>query len=518
MELPVLNSLLAEPKVTLRARRSYRILLVKPDISDLSVGFTSLARVAPLDILMVAASVPEHTCQLIDMRLEPDEAFERVLAEFQPEIVGMTAYTAEAEAAKSLCRRAKAMLPECVVVIGGYHATMDWEDALAEPAIDYAVIGEGEETFPELLAYLSHGKVDEASLTKVEGIAFRGSGGIVVTHKRAQLQDLDELPFPRWELVAPYQHEYYLNVMGTMASVETTRGCPFDCSFCSVWVFNSRRYRKKSPERVIEELRRLPSGIQVVAFVDDEFWVDEKRSMKLANLIDQGEGPWKEGHWKFWAQVRTDDITRNPHLVPAWSKVGMKVLLLGIESHKDEELKVLHHKRNTVDHAITALKTMRESGVEAWGCFIVNPEWAEEDFHDLMNFVNANQIAFPQFTVLTPLPGTELTKQMVARGLLDLSTLRHELLDFLHATTRTTLPLTRFYELLAELYEKTSMGANLGTYRRAVRNGVISRDFLQSEMGKRVTGFFGQLTRVEAYIRAHQMLGQDVTLPAGSPA
>jgi len=187
------------------------------------------------------------------------------------------------------------------------------------------------------------------------------------------------------------------------------------------------------------------------------------------------------------------------------------VLLLGIESHKDEEVRELHHKQTTVGHAVQALQTMRQHGVEAWGCFVVNPEWEEGDFYDLMEFVNKCEIAFPQFTVLTPLPGTVLTNKLIDRGQVRASDIPHSLLDFLHVTyPRPRLPLRRFYELFADLYQKTSMGANIRMYRRLVRNGVIARGWLHSDMGRRVTSFLGQLTNAEAYLKAHRLLGEKV--------
>ena len=170
-------------------------------------------------------------------------------------------------------------------------------------------------------------------------------------------------------------------------------------------MFNNRGYRKKSPERILDELNRLPEGVEVAAFVDDEFWVDAPRSLELAGLLRQQPDDWRGKDWRFWAQVRTGDIARKPELVEKWSEVGMKVLLLGIESVKNSELKDLHNKRSNIEQAITALATMKQYGIEAWGCFIVNPEWEEEDFIELEGFVRDHEIAFPQYTVLTPLPG-----------------------------------------------------------------------------------------------------------------
>jgi methyltransferase len=485
-----------------------KILLVKPDISDFSVGFTSLARTPPLELLTVAASVADSELRILDMRLEKDSAFEEELSKFNPGLIGLTAYTAESEAAKMLARRAKKVLPNVPIVWGGYHASMALDDVLEEASVDFAVRGEAEITFPELVRAIAGGGPFDA----IPGIAFRKGEHRVVTPDRAQVDDLDTLPFLDWSLVGRYQPDYYLGVMGAVGGVETTRGCPYDCDFCSVWVFNRRRYRKKSPDRVIAELERLPDGIRVAAFVDDEFWADAGRSLEIAAMIDErNRAGWKGSGWKYWAQVRTSDIARRPELVEQWAKVGLKVLLIGIESHKEQEIEELHHKRSTISQATQALQTMRQHGVEAWGCFIINPEWEERDFYDLAAFVNENEIAFPQYTVLTPLPGTVLTSKLVDAGTVRECDIPHTLLDFLHVTyPKARLPLRQFYELMADLYRKTSMGANVRTYRRLVRNGVIARGWLHSEMGRRVTSFLGQLTNVEAYLKAHRLLGENV--------
>jgi len=452
--------------------------------------------------------VPDHECRVIDMRLEEDAAFENTLLDFRPDVIGLTAYTAEEEATKALAQRAKRVLPDAPVVWGGYHATMALDDALDEPSVDFVVRGEGEATFPELVQAIARG----GPFDGVAGIAFRTGEQQVLTPLRPQIPNLDDLPFPDWGLVGRYQADYYLGVLGVAGGVETTRGCPFDCNFCSVWVFNHRRYRKKSPARVVAELERLPEGIQVVAFVDDEFWVDDRRSLELAALIDKrNRAGWRGKGWKYWAQVRTDDMVRHPELVEQWSKVGLKVLLVGVETCKEEELHDLHHKRNTVSQAVQALETMRQHKVEAWGCFIINPDWEERDFYDLMEFVKQNEIAFPQYTVLTPLPGTVLSDRLEQSEGIKETDIPHSLLDFLHVTyPKARLPLRRFYELMAELYHKTSIAGNMRSYRRLVRNGVVSRDWLRSEMGQRVTRLFTQLTNVESYLKAHRLLGEQV--------
>ena len=182
----------------------------------------------------------------------------------------------------------------------------------------------------------------------------------------------------------------------------------------------------------------------------------------------------------------------------------MKVLLLGIESHKQDEVRSLHNKRATLKHAAVALATMRNHGIEAWGCFIINPDWVEQDFDDLATYVNDQKIAFPQFTVLTPLPGTVLTERLVKKGLLHWPDVALPLLDFLHAAIPTRLPLSRFYEKLAELYAQTSMERNSQMVKRAMRNNVINREWLKSTTGREARAGFAKLQQASEYLRAHR--------------
>ena len=492
-------------RTPLPSHRPLRVLLTKPDISDTSLGFTSMARVPPLELLTVAGTIPGHHVRIFDARLEPEGAFVSELREFEPDLVGLTSYTAESPRAKELSCLAKTVLPGVTVIQGGYHASMSPQDTLTDSGLDFIVRFEAENTLPELIEALQAGH----GFNQVRGIGYAVDGSVHLTPRRPQLANLDATPLPRWELVERYQGHYYLSVLGTVGNIETTRGCPYDCSFCSVWQFHQRTYRKKSVDRVLEEMEQLPE-CQVVGFVDDEFWVDKSRSLALAERINAKPEGWRGKAWKYFAQVRISDITRAPELVGSWASAGMKVLLLGIESHKQQEMEAIHHKHLTLGTIQHALQTMYAHGVEAWGCFIINPEWGKQDFDDLGDFVIRSKIAFPQFTVLTPLPGTVLSNQLIAKGLLDFRKIHLPLLDFLHASTPTKLPLRSFYENLARLYQRTSIENNVEVYKRALRNGVLTSEWLRSDMGARVREFFIQLTNPETYLRAHRLLGQEI--------
>ena len=154
------------------------------------MGFSSIARVAPLGLLMVAGSVPEHgvessTCAWRrTARLGGGEALPA------ENVIGLTAYSAEAGAAKALAQRAKQALPNVPIVWGGYHATMALDDVLSEPCVDFAVRGEGEATSPELIEAIARGGPYDG----IAGIAFRRDANTVLTPARPQIANLDTLP------------------------------------------------------------------------------------------------------------------------------------------------------------------------------------------------------------------------------------------------------------------------------------------------------------------------------------
>ena len=478
-----------------------RILLVQPGKPLRAMGMPCL--VAPLGLLMVASSVPNHTCRVFDMRLEEDGAFERTLVRFRPYIVCLTALSVEAEVTKALAQRAKCVLPEATVVWGGYHATLATEDALSEPGVDIVVCGEGEKTFPELVEAIARGGPYDG----VAGITFRRDGEIVRTPPRPLIKSLDTLPFPPWELVSRYWPHYHLGLMGGPAGlVETSRGCPNRCIFCSVPKFHGGKYRVKSPARVIAELKRLPRQIRFVAFVDDNFFAGRRRALEIARQISNlNRRHWRGERWRYWAQASPRDIAEQPSLVEQWSGIGLNMLLVGIESLDEEEV-VRHGKRATVVQAREALEIMRGYGVEAWACFIVDPKtWGEENFDALKEFLLQEKVAVLQLTFLTALPGTELSRRLLARGLRPSQVF--PLADFLHLPRglRTRLGRKRLFERMAEMYRATGLHS-LESYHRLVRAGVIDRGWLRSEAGRQAMMVFAQLCDWKEYVKAHRLV------------
>jgi radical SAM superfamily enzyme YgiQ (UPF0313 family) len=452
-----------------------KVLLVQPDASPWNVGFNNLTLPEPLALELLAGALSGHEVRILDLRLEPDLG--EALASFQPEVVGVTGFTADVPRAQLVCRQVKELLPSARVVVGGHHASLSPED-FHSPQVDFIVVGEGEITFPALLEALERGQ----DPGQVPGVLYDRAGQLVFSGPRPPIKNLDDIPFPRRDLTAHYRQHYYFRFWDVTYTLETARGCPYRCHFCSVWKFYQGKCRTKSPERVLQELAELPGDY--VCFVDDNFLQDVRRAERIYQLIKEA-GIRK----KYWMQARTDSIAKHPKLIEHWAEIGLSTILVGFEKFREEELAALN-KRSSIANNERAVEIMHRYGVDIWGAFIVDPEWGEEDFTALIDYVRAMKISFPQFTVMTPLPGTDYYRDKFDQ----LVTHDYDRFDFFHSVLPTKLPVREFYANMARLYANTSM--SLAELRSKIRRGDIPAKSL-----RRVKGMLAQLTNPEAYLR-----------------
>ncbi len=458
-----------------------RVLLVQPDSNRTCIGFKRLARPEPLGLEMVAGSVPDHDVRIHDMRVDPDLV--SALEEYQPELVGTTGFTAEVPHAQEICRTAKAVLPGVRVVVGGHHVSMSPAE-FDRPSTDYLVMGEGEETFPHLLRVLQKGE----PLSSVPGIGYRENGSLCLTPARAPVACLDDMPYPRRDLVEGYRPDYFFRFWDDIYAIESTRGCPYRCNFCSVWRFFGGKVRFKSPERVVDEIESLPAGCEYFCIVDDNFLASMPRARRVVELM-QAKGVEK----KFWIQGRADAMVRDPRGMEMLSEAGLSTVLIGLEAYREEELSSFN-KGKDASLAVNdqAIEIMHSNGIDIWGCFLINPDWEERDFDGLIEYVKKKRIQFLQFTVLTPLPGTRLydeTRHLIQGG--------WEKFDFFHSVLPTRLTPERFYEQMANLYRETVM--SFSQMKEMIRQGRIPRRGLQ-----RAKDMLSQVTNPSSYLDSPQ--------------
>jgi radical SAM superfamily enzyme YgiQ (UPF0313 family) len=387
-----------------------------------------------------AVACPNHDVRLLDMRIE--QCLAETMAEFKPDLVAVTCLTTEVYNAQDLLKEVRATDPHVFTVVGGLHASLLPAD-FQVPYVDAIVIGEGERTFAHLLEVLDKALPDRPGekLAGVPGLAWKQSDGTWAFNEvRPIMPSLDALPVAARHLAARYTDKYFFLFDQPHACISTSRGCPFKCNFCSVWKFYQKKCRYMSAERVLKEMESV--GPNHMAFLDDNFLANVPRAWKILELI-KARGIKKE----YGMQARTDTISKHPDLLAAWREVGLETVLIGFEGASQEKLDAVS-KGATLEQNERAMDILNGLGVHMWGAFIVDPDFTREDFKQLKRYREEKGVIYPQFTILTPLPGTDLYEQRYK----ELVTHDYRLFDALHAVLPTRLPREEFYKEFAGLY------------------------------------------------------------------
>ncbi|MBP7587996.1 MAG: cobalamin-dependent protein [Thermoanaerobaculia bacterium] len=414
-----------------------RVAFLKAPVGGI-LGLEMLTFVEPLGLICVAGGLEEagHTCSIHDLRIDGEERGLADCRRFAPDVVGLQCnFTTERRRALRLAQRVRREFPRAFVVLGGHDASRDPE-SFNDAAFDAIAVGDGEEIMLALVGALERG----ADLARVPGLVLNRGGAQVATGHAPARRELDELPLPARHLIARYAPHYYINFRKPLALMETARGCPFKCSFCSVWKFHESSFREKSPARVVEELKQIAAPN--VFITDDIFWMNVKRGEEMAKAI-QAAGIKKY----FTVQTRTDIICKFPHLIEMWKGCGSLAIFLGLESVTDEGLANIN-KKNTVATNERAIEILKELGVGFTPNFIVDPAWDHADFARLREWISRMGAYNSGFSVLTPLPGTDLWSEAKAR----VTTEDCEMFDIIHAVLPTKLPLAEFYREYSGLW------------------------------------------------------------------
>jgi len=414
-----------------------RVSFLKAPIGGI-IGLEMITFVEPLGLECVAGGLEleGHECQIIDMRIDGLEKGFAQVRSFAPDIVGLQCnFTTERFRSLRLARRVRQELPNAMIVFGGHDASRDPKWFLKDP-VDVIVVGDGEEVMPQLVNAWQR----DRDLRKVPGLLINQATPIDTGHAPAR-GNVDELPFPARHLIRRYAPEYYINFRRPLALLETARGCPFKCNFCSVWKFHESTFREKSPARVVKELEQIEAPN--VFITDDIFWMNVKRGREL------GQALLESGIRKHYTlQTRSDIICKFPELVEQWKGCGRMTVFLGLEKVDDEGLKSVN-KKNTADHNNQAIRILQELGIGYTPNFIVDPDWDREDFEKLKRWIDETGAYNSGFSVLTPLPGTDLWDEVEPQ----VNTRDWELFDIAHSVLPTKLPLHEFYSEYAGLWK-----------------------------------------------------------------
>jgi hopanoid C-3 methylase HpnR len=347
---------------------------------------------------------------------------------FRPDAVGFSMnYLANAPEVIDLANAARDLLPECFIFVGGHSASFIADELLGHTdAIDCVLRGEGEAASVALIE-----AAGDKQTGKVPGAVTRsGSGPAPML-----LDDLDRF-FPARDLTTR-RSRYFIGVLDPCASIEFTRGCPWDCSFCSAWTFYGKSYRKSSPEAIADDMKSIDEPN--VFIVDDVAFIHPEHGFSIGKELEK-RGVRK----RYYLETRTDVLLRNREVFEYWRRLGLQYMFLGIEAIDEAELKA-HRKRSSANINLKALELARKIGVTVAINLIADPSWDERNFE----LVRQWALEIPEvvhITVATPYPGTETWVTESRR----LTTLDYRLFDIQHAVLPTRLPLQRFYEELVK--------------------------------------------------------------------
>ncbi len=414
-----------------------RVGLIKPSNSGI-LGLEMLTFVEPLGLECLAGCLEPagHPCRIVDMRIDGMDVGMSKIEAFAPDIVGLQSnFTTERNVTLATAAQVRRRLPGATIVIGGHDASRDPHYYLSDD-VDIVATGDGEEVMPLLVEALATG----GDLKSVLGLELNTPDGPFNTGEAPMRDNIDELPLPARHLIDEYADKYYINFRKPLALLETARGCPFKCNFCSVWKFHKSTFREKSVERVIEELHTIKADN--VFITDDIFWLDVHRGRALATAI-KAAGIKKY----FTVQTRTDIICKFPDLIKQWKECGDLAIFLGVEKVDDAGLKSVN-KGNSASNNRRAIEILQELGVGYTCNFIVDPAWERDDFTRLRDWIEEMGTYNSGFTILTPLPGTDLWS--TAKN--DVTTNQWEMFDLLHTVLPTRLPLADFYDEFSRLW------------------------------------------------------------------
>src|SRR3990172_9282638 len=343
------------------------------------------------------------------------------------------------------------------VFIGGPHVTYMPEEALQYA--DYVMRGEADDVIVDFMKAIETGK----GLDKIPGLSYMKDGQGKHNSPAPFCKGLDTIPAPDFGIIQGLEHE---GARLTISPIMTSRGCPYDCSFCSVTGMFGQKYRFRSKEKVIEELQlHKDNGGGWVFFYDDNFTADKKRTKELLRLmIEKGLTP------TWTAQVRVD-VAKDPELLDLMKRSNCHTVYIGLESVNPETLKA-YNKKQSVEDIERCIKTLHEYGIRIHGMFVFGSDNdTVETIHQTVTFAKKNDLESVQFMILTPLPGTSFFREMEKQE--RFITKDWSLYDA-HHTVFEPKKMT-YYELQYETLKATAKFYSIGQIiKRAVRMHIFN--------------------------------------------
>jgi magnesium-protoporphyrin IX monomethyl ester (oxidative) cyclase len=343
---------------------------------------------------------------------------EDVIRNYCPDIIGVNnLFTVQRKNAHEIYKIAKKVDKNIITIAGGGHPTVMPELVLRDENVDYVVIGEGEDTIIDLIAVIE-GRKDVSDL---DGVGYKRGNKIEIIPKTKFIIDLDTIPFPARHLLNMEKYfglhaSHGIRKRKRFSPIITSRGCPARCTFCSAYKAWGRRYRFRSPENVILEMKQIKEryGIEELMFEDDNLTANPKRAEKIFDLMIQEKLNF------IWDTPNGIAVfSLNERLIDKIKKSGCYKINLALESGSQYVLENIIKKPVKLDKAKALVRYARSIGLDVGLFFIIGlPGETKSQIMETFDLAKVLKIYDPWVSVATPYPGTELYKLCLEKGYL----------------------------------------------------------------------------------------------------
>ena len=366
-----------------------------------------------LGILSVATCLmlnrPDIEVRFLDcLALEMEFSdLEREIRDFKPDLAGITCLTftyIDCLQTASIIKRAN---PETKVCLGGFHVALYPEESLAQKHVDFVIYGEGEQTMLDLVNYLDKGIPE---VVDILGLGYNDNGNLFLNPNRPVMENLDDIPFPDYDLVDINRYSHVLSRGDINLALESARGCPFGCVFCDI---RHSKFRYRSAESIVDEIERLVSkGVQSFFTVDDNLTVNKKRAIKICEMIVE-----RKLKIDFKVSSRVDTVDEK--VLYLLKQAGCSRLSIGLESSKQKYLDFLG-KNVTVDRIIKTIQSAHKVGLSVFAYVMLGlPDQTREEMMEEVDFLKCHKVEYASFSVCTIYPKTLLYYQCLKNGQLE---------------------------------------------------------------------------------------------------
>lgn len=373
--------------------------------------------------------------KIVDMILETEDINYHI-KNYHPDVIGITGYITNIPQMIEYSKSAKAINPDIKTVVGGVYVEKFPEDA-EHGAIDFRVIRNASRTFPKLLEHIKgNGEKPNGVLGKNE------------KQDKASLPEYDfHFPLPRRDLTSHYHDRYFYVFHHKVALMKTSFGCPYKCDFCFCRKVTDDKYYARPVEDIIAELKSIPQ--REIYFVDDDFLFSRKRlkaffSGLRKNKLDK----------KFLVYGRADFIADNNDLIKEFKELGLRTVIVGLESFSDDELNSFN-KQSSASLNERAMKVLNANKVDCYAAVILSPDWTDEQFKMTSQKLIELGVKFVNFQPLTPLPGTGV---QVPEEKLVISRKEFAKWDLAHvAIMPEKMSLAAYYKNIIKAYDRVTL-------------------------------------------------------------